>query len=83
MKCPSTQGASDQPFAQDYSTLARGVRLSPCGLPRASKKGFSHKWGSLFTRRMVEAAGVEPVADRMNKGLKGWWHHVGTTEEYR
>jgi len=28
---------------------------------------------------VVEAAGVEPVDYRMNKGFAGWWHHLGTT----
>jgi hypothetical protein len=28
---------------------------------------------------LVSLAGVEPVDYRMNKGLAGWWHHLGTT----
>jgi hypothetical protein len=36
--------------------------------------------GELFMRRVVEAAGVEPVDYRMNKGLTGCWYHLGTTK---
>jgi len=28
-------------------------------------------------------SGVEPVAARMDKGITGWWHHLGTTKKQK
>jgi hypothetical protein len=46
------------------------------GLPPVAGNAARH-----FVRRVVEAAGVEPVVARMNKGLTGYWHHIGTANK--
>jgi len=65
-----TRKGTDSDTTYDNRVVHVSTILSPLALAK----------GEVLTKVQAQSKRVEPVEGRMNKGFRGWWHHVGTTE---